>query len=786
MTDNLSAEDRIRKVRISFLRENPFFANISLYLNLIETKNMPMPTMGVDYEGNLYFDPDYVKSLGFSELKGVIAHETMHLALFHLLRLGGRDKTLWNIACDLAINLILAEQGFRLPQGVLMSNEFEGMSAEQIYDKLYQKAKKIKIQIDGQGNVTIGDMSGKQFDKHFYPKKNESENEGSGKGGKDYKGKGENDSPLSEGEIKRLQDEWKKRVIEAETLCFDEKTEILTEIGWKFIKNVKVKEKVATLHTATKKLQFQPVLEMIKKKYNGKMIKLVDKNTDIVVTPNHRFYVYKRERDSIKSYVHKREMFVHAIDLKCDYEIPRTAEWDNKNDMKYFIIPEYENEWYSGKNNKIKRNVKYEELKIPIDIFLEFLGWFISEGSCTIRKRKGTQSSKATITIVQAKGEKFKNLKIIFKKLGKLGIKYSIKKRKVYKKNYKVIYDFNINNVQLATYFKQFGKSKDKYIPIEIKNLKPERLKILLDSLLHGDGHRYTNHKYINDSFSYYTISKQLADDVQEMAIKIGYFSQIYKRIFKNIKCNSIYRITVTENKNSHWRIKSKSRKNKNEIYYNGNIYCVSVPNEVILVRRNGKPIFTGNSKQMGKMPAGLERMIGNLLEPKINWKALLYRYITNEIPCDMSYSRPSKRSESVGVYLPYVIKENIEIAIAIDSSGSIGTEEITEFMSEIMSISRSFGSINMTVIVCDAKVHDVFDIRNGFDTNDIKIRGGGGTDFRPVFSYLEENKPYTKLLIYLTDLMGEFPKSTNIKTLWVVKSGYEKTPFGEVIKYGE
>jgi predicted metal-dependent peptidase len=409
MTDNLSAEDRIREVRISFLRENPFFANISLYLNLIETKNMPMPTMGIDYEGNLYFDPDYVKSLTFSELKGVIAHEVLHLVLQHLLRKGSRDKELFNISCDLAINLILQEQEFRLPRGVLLSDEFQGMCAEEIYDKLYRTAKKIKVHIDGQGNVTIGNMSGKQFDTHYYPKKGEGGNGGSGKKDKDYKGKGEEDNPLSEREIKKLEDEWKKRIVEAQTVA-----------------------------------------------------------------------------------------------------------------------------------------------------------------------------------------------------------------------------------------------------------------------------------------------------------------------------------------------------------------------------------------KSMGSMLAGLERMIGTLLEPKINWKALLYRYVTNEIISDVSYSRPHKKSESIGIYFPHTVKENVEIAVAIDSSGSIDEATTNEFISEIVGISRSFANLNMTLLVCDAKVHDVYEIRNGFDPKDVKIRGFGGTNFSPVFQYLEENKPYTKLLIYLTDLMGEFPKSTNIKTLWVVKGGNEKAPFGEVIKYGE
>ena len=161
--------------------------------------------------------------------------------------------------------------------------------------------------------------------------------------------------------------------------------------------------------------------------------------------------------------------------------------------------------------------------------------------------------------------------------------------------------------------------------------------------------------------------------------------------------------------------------------------------------------------------------MIGTLLEPKINWKALLYRYITNEIPHDISYSFPHKRSESVGVYLPHTVKENVEIAVSIDSSGSIGIEELNEFLSEIMGISRSFANLNMTVIVCDAKVHDVYDIRNGFDPKDIKIHGGGGTDALPIVRWLEENKPYTKLWIYLTDGYTQLDGVNPFKSLWVI-----------------
>lgn len=141
--------------------------------------------------------------------------------------------------------------------------------------------------------------------------------------------------------------------------------------------------------------------------------------------------------------------------------------------------------------------------------------------------------------------------------------------------------------------------------------------------------------------------------------------------------------------------------------------------------------------------------------------------YIANNIITHNS--RPHKKSESVGVYLPHTVKENVEIAVAIDSSGSIGTEEINEFISEIVGISRSFANLNMTLIVCDAKVHDVYEIRNGFDLKDIKIRGGGGTDATPIVKWLEENKPYAKLWIYLTDGYTQLNGGNPFKSLWVI-----------------
>ena len=84
----------------------------------------------------------------------------------------------------------------------------------------------------------------------------------------------------------------------------------------------------------------------------------------------------------------------------------------------------------------------------------------------------------------------------------------------------------------------------------------------------------------------------------------------------------------------------------------------------------------------IGKEPAGIERIIGKLHESKIDWKALLLRHIESSIPQDYTYARCSKKSISAGYYLPDTIKERIDVAVAIDCSGSIGRQELNDFIS--------------------------------------------------------------------------------------------------------
>jgi len=194
-------------------------------------------------------------------------------------------------------------------------------------------------------------------------------------------------------------------------------------------------------------------------------------------------------------------------------------------------------------------------------------------------------------------------------------------------------------------------------------------------------------------------------------------------------------------------------------------------------------------AKQRGQLPAGMERLVDKVLETHIDWKALLYKYITNQIPIDYNWTKPSKRSFSTGVYMPGVEKEKIDIVVSIDTSGSISDDELSEFLSEVISIIRRFKNVDLTLISCDSKIHNVQTYKNATidDALDFKLSGRGGTSHVPVYRWILENMPQAKLLINFTDGYTEFPDSrdVNVKSLWVI-CGYSRNleiPFGEVIE---
>jgi len=192
-------------------------------------------------------------------------------------------------------------------------------------------------------------------------------------------------------------------------------------------------------------------------------------------------------------------------------------------------------------------------------------------------------------------------------------------------------------------------------------------------------------------------------------------------------------------------------------------------------------------AKLRGDVPAGLERLVEDLVKPKINWRTVLRRYFSQLIPYDYTYSKPHKKSEAVGVYIPAIKKEGMELAVAIDTSGSISEEDLRDFVSEMAGIVQQ---CNATVwaIICDCEVYSVNKVRNISELKNIKIKGGGGTSHIPVFEELKKNPKLknVKVLVALTDGYTEVPKRPpqGLTTFWVIsRDGIkEKMPFGVTV----
>lgn len=196
-------------------------------------------------------------------------------------------------------------------------------------------------------------------------------------------------------------------------------------------------------------------------------------------------------------------------------------------------------------------------------------------------------------------------------------------------------------------------------------------------------------------------------------------------------------------------------------------------------------------AKMRGEVPEGIERLVGQLHQSKVNWKNLLLRYVQSYIPSNYNYAKPNKKSISSGFYMPDIERECIDIVIATDTSGSIGQDELVDFVSEIIGLGRAYrGKIKMTLLSCDAEVNEVYKVENGDVERikkNVKMKGGGGTAFLPVIEWVKKNKRDAKLLLYLTDGYGEkIEKPKGFDIIWVLsKNGSDELlkDSGRVIK---
>jgi predicted metal-dependent peptidase len=187
-------------------------------------------------------------------------------------------------------------------------------------------------------------------------------------------------------------------------------------------------------------------------------------------------------------------------------------------------------------------------------------------------------------------------------------------------------------------------------------------------------------------------------------------------------------------------------------------------------------------AKMMGKMSAGLERLVGEILKPKVDWRDVLRKFVEKCKTDQRTWSKFNRRFLAQGIYLPSVSGEAIgEIAFAVDCSGSITQDVVNQFAAEIHTVKEDGNPSKIHVVYFDSEVSH-YECYGRDDDLDIKPHGGGGTAFSPVFKYFAEHDINPVACIFLTDLCcNDFGDQPDYPVLWV-STDEGTAPFGEVV----
>lgn len=191
-----------------------------------------------------------------------------------------------------------------------------------------------------------------------------------------------------------------------------------------------------------------------------------------------------------------------------------------------------------------------------------------------------------------------------------------------------------------------------------------------------------------------------------------------------------------------------------------------------------------------GKIPAGIQRLIKDLTEPKMNWRELIRMNIQSIIRNDYSFTRPNRKGMHSGAILPGMKNdETIDVCLALDMSGSIGDEDAMTFLTEVKGIMDQYQDFSIHLWCFDTEVYNPVKIThdNADDLLSYQVQGGGGTDFDVNFQWMKDNDVQPKKFIMFTDgyPCGSWGDENYCDTLFVVKGNtHADSPFGQTVIY--
>jgi thymidylate synthase ThyX len=374
--------------------------------------------------------------------------------------------------------------------------------------------------------------------------------------------------------------------------CYDDDTEVLTTEGWKPWPKVDGTETFGTLNPANNELEYQKAIEVFHGDYSGPMYRVRSEQVDLLVTPNHRMWVYRHDTQAAK----RREqvfMVEAAKDLlhkRVEYQ--KYGQWTGCS-PDYVTIPGTHRTYQRSDRDKPATRY-YPGVSFPIKPFARFLGYYLAEGSVN-----GHQ-----IMLAQNRGEILDKMADTIRAMGLSAYLPATGYGSV-----------RTSCVSLRDLLAGLGHSYDKRIPSMVGEWTPDLIRVFLEAMIEGDGttHRTFNHRVI------YTSSREMADSLQVLAIKAGWSANIriddrtgLQRImpsgqrFRNLRpCYIVSILTrrltplVNHGRTVPSRYLNNERYNDCIEHYEGRVHCVQVPNGLLFVRRNGKPVVSGNTHEI-------------------------------------------------------------------------------------------------------------------------------------------------------------------------------------------
>jgi thymidylate synthase ThyX len=370
--------------------------------------------------------------------------------------------------------------------------------------------------------------------------------------------------------------------------CYDAETEVLTSTGWKPWPEVDGTESFATLNPDSDELEYQHAEERFEGHYDGPMYRVKSEQVDLMVTPEHRMWVRRHDTQAARrgeqayGVEHANEIFGYRVHYQ------KTARWSGQ-ESGVVELPEAARSWVGPTGSTTVRT--YAPAVFPVRAFARFLGWYLAEGSL----------NRHQIVFAQDRGPRLDELVEVIRDLGLTPYVPSAGG------------EVRTCNTSLRDFLAACGRrAHEKTIPSLVHDWGPATIREFLDAVTAGDGSSRADggHTVL------YTTSQRMADDLQVLAIKAGWSANVriddrvgLRRTMPNGQSfenrRRCYIVSLVKTRIRPLVNHGGAKPHDRWVPYTGKVYCAKVPNGLLFVRRNGKPVVSGNTHELVRHRAG-------------------------------------------------------------------------------------------------------------------------------------------------------------------------------------